>query len=79
MVRTPLLPIVAVDTNGGVGAVGVTVTATDAAEVKVVVDPLVLTLEVFRVPRLQVIVPPAVLLGHVPGVGAPLLMVDVVP
>ena len=53
IVSTPLFPTVVVETKGGVGAVGVTVIVTEEVELKVVVEPLVLTVDVLSVPRLH--------------------------
>ena len=53
MFRMPLFPTVEVETLGGFGAVGVTLTVIELLVESVVVDPLVATVEVFRVPRLQ--------------------------
>ena len=54
MFNIPML--VNVNPDGGFGAVVVTVIVTEEVEVKVVVVPLVLTVDVFNVPRLQVAV-----------------------
>jgi len=79
MFNTPLFPIVVVETSGGLGAVGVTVICTDEVLVNVVVEPLVLTPEVFSVPRLQVKLPFAAELELAHPEPDALFMVDVVP
>lgn len=51
--NTPVTPIAVVAGSGVVGAVGVTLTVTVAAEAKVVTELLVVALDVPKVPRLH--------------------------
>jgi len=51
MLKVPLLLIVKAE--GGFGAVAVTVIVTELVEVKVVLEPLVVVVDVFSVPRLH--------------------------
>jgi hypothetical protein len=69
MVNTPLLPILDVDTSGGVGWLAVTLTLTCVELVRVTVDPLVVTLDVLTVPRLHTAL--VVVLVQLPGVALP--------